>query len=134
MSGMRRASRRGFTLIELLVVLAIMGTLLTIALPRYLHSVARSREAVLHEDLHVMRTAIDHFLADSGRYPASLAELVERRYLRKLPDADAYWRQNRENRVAAEFYLCLARPRAYCFNDCPENLYDYEIQPEDYRR
>ena len=83
---MRRASRRGFTLIELLVVLAIMGTLLTIALPRYLHSVARSREAVLHEDLHVMRTAIDHFLADSGRYPASLAELVERRYLRKLPD------------------------------------------------
>jgi general secretion pathway protein G len=83
---MRRERRQGFTLIELLVVLAIMGTLLTIALPRYLHSLARSREAVLHEDLHVMRTAIDQFLADSGRYPASLDELVGRRYLRKLPD------------------------------------------------
>ncbi|MEP6502031.1 MAG: prepilin-type N-terminal cleavage/methylation domain-containing protein [Betaproteobacteria bacterium] len=83
---MRRTRRRGFTLIELLVVLAIIGTLLTIALPKYLHSVARSREAVLHQDLRVMRTAIDQFLADSGRYPASLDELVERRYLRSLPD------------------------------------------------
>ena len=83
---MRPAPRRGFTLIELLVVLAIIGTLLTIALPKYLHSVARSREAVLHQDLRVMRTAIDQFLADSGHYPASLDELVERRYLRSLPD------------------------------------------------
>jgi general secretion pathway protein G len=83
---MRFALRRGFTLIELLVVLAIIGTLLTIALPKYLHSVARSREAVLHQDLRVMRTAIDQFLSDSGRYPASLDELVERRYLRSLPD------------------------------------------------
>ncbi len=83
---MRRVRRRGFTLIELLVVLAIIGTLLTIALPKYLHSVARSREAVLHQDLRVMRTAIDQFFSDSGRYPASLDELVERRYLRSLPD------------------------------------------------
>ena len=83
---MRAGLRRGFTLIELLVVLAIIGTLLTIALPKYLHSVARSREAVLHQDLRVMRTAIDQFLADSGHYPASLDELVERRYLRSLPD------------------------------------------------
>ncbi len=77
--------RRGFTLIELLVVLAIIGTLLTIALPKYLHSVAHSREAVLHQDLRVMRTAIDQFLSDNGRYPASLDELVDRRYLRSLP-------------------------------------------------
>lgn len=55
-------------------------------------------------------------------------------YLRRLPDADEYWRQNRDDRVAAEFYLCRARPRAYCFNDCTENLYDYEITPEDYRK
>ncbi len=79
-------SRRGFTLIELLVVLAIIGTLLTIALPKYLHSVARSREAVLHQDLRVMRTSIDQFLSDTGHYPDSLEELVQRRYLRSLPD------------------------------------------------
>lgn len=55
-------------------------------------------------------------------------------YLQKLPDGDEYWRKNRDNRVAAEFYLCQARPNAFCFNDCTENLYDYEIQPEDYRK
>ena len=76
---------RGFTLIELMVVMAIISVLLTIALPKYLHSVAHSREAVLHEDLRIMRLAIDQFYADRGRYPASVDELVERRYLRSVP-------------------------------------------------
>ncbi len=78
--------RAGFTLIELLVVLAIIGTLITIALPKYLHSVERSREAVLHQDLRVMRTAIDQYLADTGHYPETLDDLVKNRYLRSLPE------------------------------------------------
>ncbi|MEO5688078.1 MAG: prepilin-type N-terminal cleavage/methylation domain-containing protein [Burkholderiaceae bacterium] len=81
-----RNVRAGFTLIELLVVLAIIGTLISIALPKYLHSVARSREAVLHQDLRTMRTAIDQYLADTGRYPATLEDLVKARYLRSLPE------------------------------------------------
>ncbi len=81
-----RAAGKGFTLIELLVVLAIIGTLITIALPKYQHSVQRSREAVLHQDLHVMRTAIDQYVADTGRFPDTLDELVRRRYLRSLPE------------------------------------------------
>ena len=80
------SARAGFTLIELLVVLAIIGTLITIALPKYLHSVARSREAVLHQDLRTMRTAIDQYLADTGHYPATLDDLVKSRYLRSLPE------------------------------------------------
>ena len=80
-----RLRRRGFTLIELIVVLAIIASLLTIALPRYFHSVERSREAVLRQDLQIMRDAIDKFLADRGRYPATLEELAEKRYLRKVP-------------------------------------------------
>ena len=75
----------GFTLIELMVVMAIIATLLTLAMPRYFHSVARSREAVLRQDLTTMRDAIDKFLADRGRYPTSLGELAEKRYLRKVP-------------------------------------------------
>ena len=78
--------RAGFTLIELLVVLAIIGTLIAIALPKYLHSVERSREAVLRQDLRVMRTAIDQYLADTGRYPDTLDDLVKSRYLRSLPE------------------------------------------------
>jgi general secretion pathway protein G len=76
---------RGFTLIELLVVLAIIGGLLALAAPRYLHRVDLAKETVLMSDLATMRDAVDKFFGDTGRYPASLDELVTRRYLRKIP-------------------------------------------------
>jgi general secretion pathway protein G len=78
-------SGRGFTLIELLVVMAIIALLLTLAAPRYFQSVQRSREAVLKEDLHLMRDAIDKHYADTGKYPANLEELVTKKYLRRIP-------------------------------------------------
>jgi len=77
--------RRGFTLIELLVVMAVIATLLTIALPRYFTSVDRSKEATLKQSLSVMRDAIDKFYADNGRYPEALGDLVDKRYIRSLP-------------------------------------------------
>lgn len=87
MSGERRCptADRGFTLIELLVVLAAMGLLLSLAAPRYFEHVDRSREVVLRHNLHGIRAAIDKFLADKGRHPISIAELVLERYLRELP-------------------------------------------------
>jgi general secretion pathway protein G len=84
-SGERMMRERGFTLIELMVVMAILATLLTLAVPRYFHSVDRSREAVLRQTLAVTRDAIDKYYGDHGRYPDSLQELVTRRYLRSAP-------------------------------------------------
>ena len=75
----------GFTLIELLVVLAIVAMLLTLALPRYLQSVDGSKETVLVSNLATARATIDKFYADTGRYPESLEELVDQKYLRALP-------------------------------------------------
>jgi general secretion pathway protein G len=77
--------RRGFTLIELLVVLAIIATLLTIALPRYFGSLDKSKEAVLKENLFQMRDAISRYHADKGRYPETLDQLATDKYLRKVP-------------------------------------------------
>jgi general secretion pathway protein G len=77
--------RRGFTLIELLVVLAILGILLTLALPRYFSSVDKSKEAVLKENLTQMRDAISRYHADRGRYPDTLDSLATDKYLRKVP-------------------------------------------------
>lgn len=79
------SARRGFTLIELLVVLAIVATLLTIAVPRYFGSLDRAREAVLRENLYQLRDAIGKYQADKGKYPESLEALVAERYLRKVP-------------------------------------------------
>ena len=81
----RAGQARGFTLIELLIVMAIIGTLLSIAVPRYFHSLEHAREAVLRQDLAVLREALDKHYADLGRYPDTLAELVERRYVRAVP-------------------------------------------------
>ncbi|KJK17102.1 type II secretion system protein [Pseudomonas sp. NPDC087612] len=76
---------QGFTLIELLVVMAIIATLMTIAMPRYFNSLETSREATLRQSLAVMREALDHYYGDTGRYPESLEQLVEQRYLRSAP-------------------------------------------------
>nr|WP_223962764.1 type II secretion system protein [Paraburkholderia sabiae] len=79
----RRAS--GFTLIELLIVLSIIALMMTIALPNYFHSIDASKEKILAQNLHATRDAIDRFYGDVGRYPESLEELVDKRYLRTLP-------------------------------------------------
>ncbi|MDB5912854.1 MAG: gspG [Ramlibacter sp.] len=80
-----RKTTRGFTLIELLVVLAIIALLLGVAVPRYLSGVERSREAVLQQDLAVLRDTLDKYYGDKGRYPDSLEELVTAKYLRRIP-------------------------------------------------
>jgi general secretion pathway protein G len=76
---------RGFTLLELLVVMAIIATLLTIAVPRYFKSLDRSKETVLRQDLATMREQIDRYSGDKGHYPESLQALVADHYLRALP-------------------------------------------------
>ncbi|WP_028454222.1 type II secretion system protein [Chitinilyticum litopenaei] len=85
MSKPHSLRRAGFTLIELLVVLAIMASLLTLVVPRYFQQTDRAAETVLKHNLVAVRDAIDKFYADTGHYPASLQELVDRKYLREIP-------------------------------------------------
>ena len=82
---MRRRRARAFTLIELLIVMAIIGTLLTIAVPRYFRALEHARETVLRQDLAILREAIDKHYADLNEYPDVLAALVDKRYVRSLP-------------------------------------------------
>jgi general secretion pathway protein G len=87
---------RGFTLIELLVVLAVVAVLLTLVSPTYVRQIDASKETVLRDNLRATREVIDKFYGDTGRYPESLDELVEKHYLRALPvdpitDSSATW-------------------------------------------
>jgi general secretion pathway protein G len=84
----RRAGRTAthvFTLIELLIVMAIIGTLLSIAVPRYFRSLQHARETVLKQDLSILREAIDKYYADLNQYPEKLPDLVDKRYVRSVP-------------------------------------------------
>ncbi|MET0983096.1 MAG: prepilin-type N-terminal cleavage/methylation domain-containing protein [Telluria sp.] len=86
----------GFTLIELLVVLAIVALLLTLAVPRFFPSVDSAKETILQDNLRSVRAVIDQYHADTGRYPDSLEQLVEKKYLARLPvdpilESDSGW-------------------------------------------
>ncbi len=88
---------RGFTLIELLVVLAIVATLSMMVYPRYSQRIDVAKETALQENLRTVRAVIDDFRGDRGRYPESLEELVEQRYLKALPldpitESSSTWR------------------------------------------
>jgi general secretion pathway protein G len=81
----QRMSQAGFTLVELLVVMAIVALLLSIAVPRYMHSVEKSRETVLRANLALTRQMLDRFYDDNGKYPDALDDLVSNRYVRSVP-------------------------------------------------
>lgn len=79
------ASRRGFTLLELTIVILIIMVLIGMAAGNYQNSVIRSKEAVLAQDLYVMRQAIDQYTLDKQEAPQSLDDLVSAGYLRAVP-------------------------------------------------
>jgi general secretion pathway protein G len=75
----------GFTLVELMIVMTIIGLLAAIAIPSYIRSIQRAKEAVLKEDLHIMRTAIDSYTVDKEKAPSGLEDLVQAGYLKSIP-------------------------------------------------
>ena len=82
----RRGGEKGFTLIELMIVMMIISILVAIAIPNYVAAQKSAREAVLKEDLHVMREAIDSYTQDKAKAPQSLDDLVQAGYLKSLPE------------------------------------------------
>lgn len=81
----RKRRQRGFTLIELLVVCAIIGILSAVAVANYRRSIVKAKEAALQQDLYTMRTLINQYFADKGKYPSDITSLVEDHYLQAVP-------------------------------------------------
>lgn len=92
----------GFTLIEMIIVVAIMGILVSVAVPIYQIHIRRAHEAVLKEDLYTMRNAIDQFTQDKSKAPQDLNDLVTAGYLRAVPkdpftDSNTTWQTVQED-------------------------------------
>src|SRR3569833_1465246 len=81
----RSRAEGGFTLLELLIVKVIIATLAAIAIPMYMRNVQAAKEAVLREDLRVMRQAINSYTVDKEKAPQSLDDLVTGGYLKAVP-------------------------------------------------
>ncbi|NOR11940.1 MAG: prepilin-type N-terminal cleavage/methylation domain-containing protein [Candidatus Aminicenantes bacterium] len=82
---MKNQRQKGFTLIEMMIVFALLGILVGLGLPQYTNATKRAREAVLKEDLFLMRKLIGQYYLDKGQYPASLQTLVDDGYLFRIP-------------------------------------------------
>jgi general secretion pathway protein G len=81
----RKRRQRGFTLIELLVVCAIIGILSAVAVANFRRSIVKAKEAALQQDLYTMRTLINQYFADKGKYPSDISALVQDHYLQTVP-------------------------------------------------
>lgn len=85
--GLHQRSAFGFSLLELMVVMAIIMILLGMAAGRYQRSIQQANEAVLKQDLTIMRDAIEAYTADKNAGPQSLDDLAspDSKYLREIP-------------------------------------------------
>jgi general secretion pathway protein G len=82
----KRKNEAGFTLMELMIVMMIIGVLTTLAIPSFVGAIRNAKEAVLKEDLRVMRSAIDSYTMDKQKAPQSLEDLVQEGYLKVIPE------------------------------------------------
>ena len=73
--------------------MVIIGILAAIAIPSFTQNVKHAREAVLREDLHTMRNAIDSFTYDKQKAPQDGADLVSSGYLKVMP-VDPFTQRN----------------------------------------
>jgi general secretion pathway protein G len=91
----------GFSLLEMMMVVTLILIVVSIATPIFQTVLVRTREAVLADHLFTLRYLIDQFTRDNGRAPLHLQELVEKRYLGRLPTdpftgSNQTWQETKE--------------------------------------
>jgi type IV pilus assembly protein PilA len=64
--------KKGFTLIELMIVVAIIGILVTIAIPNFLKFQAKSKQAEVKSNLGGLYTGLQTFRFEFGSYTTDL--------------------------------------------------------------
>jgi len=71
-----RKLQAGFTLIELIVVMAIMGLLIAVTASSFQTSRIKGKDAKRKSDLKQMQNALEAYMNDHGKYPASTGGVI----------------------------------------------------------
>ncbi len=72
---MNNRKRRGFTLIEMLIVVAIVLTILAIAIPKAGQVLMNARETAAAKQIQTIHTAETQYYSQYGKFAAKLEEL-----------------------------------------------------------
>jgi general secretion pathway protein G len=75
----RRRRQSAYSLMEILIVVAIIGLLVTLVAPQLFGRLDQSRVTAATAQIRMLRSAVDSFRLDNGRYPSEaegLAALV----------------------------------------------------------
>jgi type IV pilus assembly protein PilA len=67
--------KKGYSLIEIMIVIAVIGSLLMIAVPKYKNFIAKTRRTEAQVNLHSIYAAEQAFWAENGRYSSNLPEI-----------------------------------------------------------
>ncbi len=67
----RQKQRLGFSLVELMVVLVLVGTLVSLALPRFNTFIARGRQAEAHANLGIIASLQQSYKLEYNKYHGS---------------------------------------------------------------
>lgn len=70
--------KEGFSFIELIVAIAIIGILAVVAVPAVMRWLERAKETRTETTLNALKTSINAFQIDAGKFPTSLSDLVRK--------------------------------------------------------
>ena len=89
MIRMRRNRRTGYTMLEMMVVLAIIALIAGLAAPRLMESFGRAKSKTAEIQIGTLKSAVQLFYLDVGRYPAEAEGLDA---LLQAPNGANNWR------------------------------------------
>ena len=84
LSDNKNPDKKGLSLLEALLTITLITIAVSVVLPVSKIYIVSLREETIKKNLSDVREAIDKFKKERSHYPASIDQLIENRYLRRL--------------------------------------------------